>query len=140
MVIAWRRKQYNGGKVMRFSQFCDTAENTEQEQQLLQFLEKDDLKKAKNVFTKLTRVPIFGNLFAAVIAMSNYESIAAYRQSRHYEHIKDWEFDVDFDKNSMKIGPNDEQEKKAVRVVAIIGAVIALIVLCRKFCCGCRKK
>ena len=125
---------------MRFSQFCDIAENTEQEQQLLKFLKQDKMKQAEKVFTKLTRVPIFGSLFAALIALGNYESIAAYKQSEHYRHIKDWNFKIDFHKNSLSISPNDEQKKKAQRFLAITGSVIVLIIICRKLCCrrNCR--
>jgi len=125
---------------MRFSQFCETAENTEQEQQLLQFMNQDKMKQAEKAFTKLTRVPIVGNLFAALLAMGNYDSIAEYKQSEHYDHIKDWEFKIDFEKNSLAVGPNDEQKKKALRIFAIISAVITLIVICRKFCCCCKKE
>ena len=101
---------------MRFSQFCDITENTEQEQQLLQFLKQDNMKQAEKAFTKLTRVPVIGNLFAAVIALSNYESIAAYKQSEHYQHIKDWNFAIDFDKKGLFITPDDEQKKKALKI------------------------
>ena len=120
---------------MRFSQFCDLAENTEQEQQLLQFLKQDDMKQVEKVFTKLTRVPIIGKLLAAVIALGNYESIAAFKQSEHYQNIKNWNFSINFDKKSLIISPNDVQIKKALKVLAIIGTVITLIMVCRKLCC-----
>ena len=119
---------------MRFSEFCDMAENTEQEQQLLQFLEQEDMEQAEKVFSKMTRVPIIGKLFSAVIALRDYESIAAFKQSEHYPHIKNWDFTIDFDKKSLYIGPNDEQKKKALKIFAIFGAVITLIVICRKLC------
>ena len=119
---------------MRFSQFCDMAENTEQEQQLLQFLKQDDMEQVEKVFAKMTRVPIIGKLFAAVIALGNYDSIAAFKQSEHYHNIKNWNFAVNFEKKSMFITPNEEQRKKALKIFAVFGAVITLIVICRKFC------
>ena len=120
---------------MKFSEFCDIAENTEQEQQLLQFFKQDDMQEAEKVFAKLTYVPIVGKLFAAVIALGNYESIADFKQSEHYDHIKDWNFDVDFDKRSLNITPNNAQKKKALKVLAIIFTVIMLMVLFRKLRC-----
>jgi len=123
---------------MKFSQLCDTIENTEQEQQLLQYFKQDDMQEAEKVFAKLARVPIAGKLFAAVIAMSDYESLAEFKQSEHYDNIKDWNFDIDFDKKSLYITPNNEQKKKALKILAIIGVAITLIVLLRKLCC--RKK
>ena len=120
---------------MRFSQFCDVAENTEQEQQLLQFFKQDDMGPVESVFAKMSNVPIIGKLFTALIALSNYDSIAAFKQSEYYQNLKDWNFDIDFDKKSLYIRPNDEQLKKALKILAIIGAIIALIVICRKCCC-----
>jgi len=117
---------------MKFSQLCDTVENTEQEQQLLQFLKQDDMQEAEKVFAKMARAPFMGKLFASLIALSDYESIAAYRQSEYYDNIKDWDFKIDFDKKSLYIGPNDEQKKTALKALAVIGIVITLIVLFRK--------
>jgi len=119
---------------MRFSQFCDMVENTEQEQQLLQFLKQDDMKQAEKVFVKLARFPIMGKRFTALTALGNYENLAAFKQSEHYNHIKDWSFAIDFDKKSLYISPNDEQKKKALKILAIIGIVITLIMISRKFC------
>ena len=119
---------------MRFSQFCDTAENTEQEQQLLQFMKKDDMKEVEKVFAKLAHFPIIGKIISAVVAMGNYESIAAFKETTHYENIKDWDFKIDFDKNSLMIGPNEEQKKKAKKIIALIAAIIMLVALCRKLC------
>jgi hypothetical protein len=83
----------------------------------------------------MTRFPVIGKLFAAVIAMGDYESIAAFKQSEHYNHIKDWNFSINFDKKSLYISPNDEQKKKAVKTLAIIGTAITLLLLYRKWCC-----
>ena len=124
---------------MRFSEYCETVENTEQEQQLLQFMKQDKMKDAEKVFEKLSRIPIIGKLFSAVVALSNYESIAAYKQSEHYDNIKNWKFAIDYDKNSMSIGMNEEQQKKVLKVLAIFGAIITLIVIARKLGC-CKNK
>ena len=121
--------------IMRFSQLCDQAENTEQEQQLLQFFKQDDMIKVENIIEKLTRVPIIGKLFSAVNALGDYESITSFKESEHYNNIKDWNCNIDYDKKSFSIGPNEEQQRKAVKVLAIIGTVITLIILCRKLCC-----
>jgi hypothetical protein len=119
---------------MIFAQFCDTAENTEQEQRLLQFFKSDDMKPVEEVFTKMARVPIVGKILKALVALGDYESIAAFRLSEHYQNLKDWNFNIDFDKKSMSVTPNDEQKKKAMKVLAVIGVIITLIILCRKFC------
>ena len=58
--------------------------------------------------------------------------------ANEFQNIKDWNFDIDYDKRSFSIGPSEEQQRKAMKVLVIIGAVITLIILCRKLCC--RKK
>ena len=137
-----RRKRFfnniNGRTIMRFSQVCDLVENTEQEQQLLQFFKQDDMGPVETVFAKMSNVPIIGKLFAALIALSNYDSIASLKQSEYYQNLKNWNFDIDFDKKSLYIRPNDEQIKTALKVLAAIGTIITLIVICWKLCC-CKK-
>ena len=117
---------------MRFSQFCDQAEDTGQEQKLLQFLQQEDMKEAETAFVKLTRVPVIGKLFAALVALGKYESIADFRQSEHYPNIKDWNFSIDFEKKRMHISPNEEQRRKIAEVFALIGAAAALILIIRR--------
>ena len=124
-----------GGSKMRFSQFCDQVENTEQEQQLLQFFQQDDMKETESVFSRMSRIPIIGKLFAAVVALGSYESIADFRQSEHYRNIKDWNFTIDFDKKNLFIRPNEEQRKKAIKTLALTGAAITLIMVYWKLCC-----
>jgi len=108
------------------------SENTEQEQQLLQFLKQDDMKEAEQVFAKMAGLPVVGKLFAALVALGDYESIAAFRRSEHYHNLKDWNFAIDFDKNSLYITPNSTQIIKAIRVLAIISAVISLMLVLRR--------
>jgi len=117
---------------MRFSQFCDMAENTEQEQQLLQFFKNDE--QVEKIFSKMTCIPVVGKLCKSLLAMGDYESISAFRQSEHYDPIKDWNFAVDFDKKSLSLTPNDEQKKKAINILIIIIAVIMVLKMYRKIC------
>ena len=117
---------------MRFSQFCETVENTEQEQQLLQFFNNDE--QVEKIFSKMTCIPGVGKLCKSLLAMGDYESITAFKQSEHYDPIKDWNFTVDFDKKSLSITPNDEQKKKAFKILTVISAVLILIKIYRKLC------
>ncbi|MCL2665271.1 MAG: hypothetical protein FWE82_06635 [Defluviitaleaceae bacterium] len=111
---------------MTFSQYCDAVENTEQEEKLLQFFEQDKMKQVKKAFLKMARIPIAGKIFAAVSAMDKCESIAAFKRTEHYANIKDMNFAVDFEKNSLTLSPNDAQKKKALKIAAIAGGVLAL--------------
>ena len=80
---------------MKFSQFCDMVENTEQEQQFLQFLKKDETRKA---LKQVSATPILGKgkLFTAIGALANAESIASFRQSGHYRHIMNWNINLNY--------------------------------------------
>ena len=120
---------------MTFSQFCDAAENTEQEQQLFQMLKKDELKVFRDMMAKMRRMPITGKIFAALLALCACDSIAAFRQSEHYQHIKDYNFKVDFDRNSLYLNPSDAQKKQMAKALAVIGATAAILLICKKMCC-----
>jgi len=123
---------------MKFSQFCDITENTEQEQQLFEMLKKDDMKTFTKVMANMSRIPVIGKLFAAILALSKSESIASFKQSEHYPNIKDWDFKVDFDNSGLYVTPSDTQKKKMVKVLAVIGVIVTVLLICRKLCC--RKK
>ena len=122
---------------MRFSQFCDIAENTEQEQQLFQFLKEEALSPLAEHSTKLKRIPIIGKVLTAILVLAKSESIAEFRQSKHYRHLMNW--DVKFDgEHNLEINPSDIQKKKVLKILAVIGVILAILVICRKCCC--RKK
>ena len=121
--------------MMKFSEFCDMAENTEQEQQLLQFFKQDGMEDAEKVFVKMAHIPVIGKIFTALVALGNYKSIAAFRQSRHYQNLRNWNVDIDFDKRSLMINASAEQKRKAMKILAAVSAGIALLVICRRLCC-----
>jgi len=114
------------------------AENTEQEQKLFELLKTDALKEAEPVFEKMSRLPVIGKVFSALIALGKSGSIAAFRKSGHYRHIMNYDFKVDFDKESLQINPSDIQKEKIKKVAAVIGIVMAVLLICR-LCCRCKK-
>jgi len=123
---------------MKFSQYCDQAENTEQEQKLLKFFKQDDMSIVEKIFAKFSCVPIMGRVFSALNAMGDYESIAEFKKSEHYQNLKNWNFNINYDRKSLYITPTDEQRRKALKIFAIIGIIISLIAICYKMGC-CRK-
>ena len=122
---------------MKFSELCDMAENTEQEQQLLQYFRQDGMEDVEQVFAKLARIPILGKIFTALIAMGDCESIAQFRRTRHYRSLMNWDFDIDFEQRNLQINASDEQKQKIMKIATAISAGIALAalaVICRKLC------
>jgi len=123
---------------MKFSEFCDMTENTEQEQPFLQFVRethKDviDAMEEENAAAAIKRVPFVGKWCAAVAALSNAESLAEFRQSEHYPFVMDWDVTFDPDTNKFSLsGVSAEQRKKAAMVFGIVVAVIAaLLIFCK---------
>ena len=119
---------------MKFSQFCEMAENTEQERQLLQFLKEEEMTQVAEIMAKMARVPVVGNACAAIVALINCDSIAEFRRSAHYKHLMNFNFTFDFDQRDLFITPSDAQRKNIAKVLAVIGASTTLLILYRKFC------
>ena len=117
---------------MKFSQFCEMAENTEKEQQLLQFLKEDEMKTVEQILAKMTHIPFAGKICAAVVALINSESIAAFKQSGHYRQLMNMDFNFDFDKRSLQVSPSDAQKEQIKKAFAMIGGGIALLLILRK--------
>jgi len=120
--------------MMKFSQFCEMAENTEQERQLLQFLKEEEMTQVAEIMAKMARVPVVGNACAAIVALINCDSIAEFRQSAHYKHLMNFNFTFDFEKRNLLITPSDAQKKIIKRVLAAIGVSVTLLLLHQKFC------
>ena len=123
---------------MTFAEYCDSVENTEKEQEFFEYLKSDEMQEAGQAFAKLEKIPFVGKIFAALNALDEYPTLAEYRQSKHYQVIKDFEFEFDAAEGKFNMHPNDKQARKAGIIVLLIIAAIAAIILCRKFC-RCRK-
>ena len=114
---------------MIFSDYLDSIENTEQEQQLIEKFASvaADMEKA-------TKVPLVGKKIGALIALGSAESIAAFRETEHYDRIKDWDVSINLETGSFSLSPSSEQKKKIVKIAVAAGVVILLSVLCCKCC------
>ena len=124
---------------MTFAEWCEKAENTEEEKRFFEFLQRDDMQSLEAVFNKLQRLPFVGKVFAAMNALDAYETLVEYRQSEHYELIKDWEFEFDAEKGTFNLYASQAQRRKFYKVIIAIAAIIGIIILCRKFCCRNKK-
>ena len=121
---------------MTISEFLDSIETTEQEQQFIDAIAniKDDLAQA-------TQVPFVGELFTAILAIVDEGSIESFKQTEHFDTIKDFNISVfDIEKGYFSIWPGPKHQKIILKVAVGICAIILLIYLCRKFCCRRRKE
>ena len=114
---------------MLFTDFLDSAANTEQEARFFEELAKvkDDLAQAANI-------PFVGKLIRALVALGDYGSIEVFKHSQHYPSIEGWDIDINFDTGHFSIYPGAEQRKKIFAVLACIGAGLVFLWLCRKWC------
>jgi hypothetical protein len=120
---------------MKFSDYCSMIENTEKEQEFFKFLkENDNMNEVKHILEGKKSIPIVGKVISALLALASSESIAEFRQSEHYDNLKDWNLNFDPEKGSFVLNPGKEQAAKAAKIIFAIIAVIGLLVLCKKYC------
>jgi len=115
---------------MNFSEYLDSVENTEKEQQLLACFAKD-----KADFDEVIKVPIVGKLklFGAWAALANAESISEFKQTEHYGYLKSWEFiEHDLENGGFSLYPGAVLRKKIFTIMAIVGLAILFLVWCCK--------
>lgn len=119
---------------MLLTEFLDSAANTEQEARLFEELAKiDDLANIKDGLAQATKIPFVGKLIKALVALYDYGSIEAFKQSEYYPDIEGWDCYIDLDKGHISIYPGAEQRKKIFKVMAIIGAGLLFLWLCRRY-------
>ena len=125
---------------MKFSEYCDKIENTNEEQQLLEFMRTDDsMQEAWDVLEKYQHIPVFGKVITALGELSECENIAAFRESRHYPHLMNWDLRFDAQKGSFSLSPGPDHLRIVKTVFAVIGAGLLVLFVCRKLCWKSRK-
>ena len=119
---------------MTFAQFCDIAEGTEREQLMIEYLRKDEMESLNQIPAKVLKAPVIGKVLKAVIALAESGSIAEFRQTEHFQYIKDWNFSFDAESGNFSLSPGEPQKQKLMKIFAAISAGFSIFLLCRKFC------
>ena len=115
---------------MLVSKYFDSIEGTEKEPVLLKCIV--ELAEDEDV-AKLLDKPIIGKLLSALVDLSSSDSIDAFRQTEHYENIKDWGITVfDLEKGYISIHPGPKHMKKIFVVMAIACIGVYLLKLRKK--------
>jgi len=113
---------------MKFSDYLDSIENTEQEQQLKEqiLIIRDDVKPAMNM-------PIIGKLLCSLVALGESETIEEFKYSGHYDNIKDWDIHVfDLEKGYFSIYPGAKHRKVIAKFLLGVCAGLFIFWLYRK--------
>lgn len=119
------------GIPMVISKYLDSVEGTEEEQKLIDGMCK--LMEEEAVRQLMTQ-PVVGKIFTAVDVLGKCESIAEFKETEHYNKIKDWGISVhDIEQGYFSIYPGPKHMKKICAVAGIIGAGLLLLKLCK--CC-----
>jgi len=115
---------------MTIAKYLDSIDGTDKEPILFKGMGK--LTKEEGIAALMDK-PGVGDLFCALAELGNSESIAEFKQTVHYDAIKDWGISVfDLEKGSISIYPGPKHLKKFFTVVAIAGAGIYLWKLHKK--------
>ena len=116
---------------MTISKFLDSVEGTEKEPMLFNGMVK--LTEEESI-AKLMDMPGVGSIFNALAILGRSESIAEFRETEHYNVIKDWSITVfDLENGNVSIYPGPKHLKKFFTVVAIAGTGLLLWKLHRKY-------
>jgi len=120
---------------MLLTEYLDTIENTEKEQEFLRAL--SDIRQELQAGAK---IPFIGKPIRALAAIGECESIEEFKQSEHYENITGFDITVsNLEKGHFSIYPGSAQRKKMAKVLAIVIAALLLLRLCknRRRCPNC---
>ena len=115
---------------MVISKYLNTVEGTEKEAKLISGMLK--LSEEEGV-AQLMDKPVVGKIFTALDVLGKSESIAEFKQTEHYDNIKDFSIiEFDLEKGFFSIHPGPKHLKKMLAVAAVVGAGILLWKLRRK--------
>jgi len=123
---------------MKFSEFCDSIENTEQEQQFLQYVKEEyrETKEAiedENSAAAIKRIPFVGKMVFALAALADCESLAEFRESEYYPVlVDDWDASYDPDTGKFSLGASAKVKKQAAKIFfVVVGIIAVLLIFCK---------
>ncbi|MCL2189713.1 MAG: hypothetical protein FWC16_12315 [Defluviitaleaceae bacterium] len=130
---------------MLFSTYMEFLEGTDREEEFFASLAelKDGFAEA-SAHVDLTTLPFVGRMFAGLLSLAEAESIAAFKQTSHYEYFKDWNVKVNGGAGvvgmpGFTMWPSDETMRYFTKIVmTVMGIIAALLVIrmIRKWCKG----
>ena len=109
---------------MKISAYLSSIEGTENEplfkSKILDLIEEDGI-------SQLLDKPGVGKIFTALAVLGESESIEEFRQTKHYDNIKDWGIKVfDLEKGYFSIHPGLMHIAKFFAFAAVVGIGICL--------------
>ena len=118
---------------MLLTDYLDTIENTQQEQQFMQHL-----AELKEHFVPATKIPFVGRMIRALVALGDCGSVTEFKQSEHYPNIRGYNITLmDLEKGYFSITPGREQLAKVIPILGTIVGLLLLWIVLRRRGCGC---
>ena len=115
---------------MTIAKYLDSIEGTDKEPILFKGMVK--LTEEESIAALMDK-PGVGDIFTALAELGSSKSIADFRQTQHFNAIKDWGISVyDLEKGNISVYPGPKHLKRFFTVVAIAGAGVLLWKLHKK--------
>lgn len=109
---------------MTVSEYLNSIENTEQEQKALASFAKA-FCEVKDELAKAVNYPFVGKCLRALLALSQATSVTEFKQTNHYNNIKNWDINVDqLEKGNIQVTPGPAHKEAIIEVVAMVGALL----------------
>ena len=112
---------------MLLTDYLDSIQGTEQEARFFEVF-----AVVKDAVKQLTRIPVVGKLFEALVVLDDLGSIETFVQCEHYQNIRGWDIFVNLDKGVFSIYPGAESRKKIFTFLALFGIGVLLLCLWRR--------
>jgi len=112
---------------MLFHDYLDSIQGTEDEARFLAHLEKSHkgISKVANM-----PIPVAGKIMKALAHLGECDSVEDFKESCHYNSVRNWEIKIDLDKSTLSCNPSKELQAKWLGIAAaIVSAAITAIVL-----------
>ena len=121
---------------MTFADYLDSLQCPEKEQELRALVEQSgEAFGTDDEFAQAAKIPYVGKLLLALEAFCETHDTDEFRQTAHYELLKNWDVDVrSIEKGSFVIYPGAAHRKKAGIAFAAVSAVVAGFWLWRRRC------
>jgi len=116
---------------MLVSEYLNSIENTPQEKPFI-----ENTANLKEAIEASKWIPFACKVLVALAALSDIGSITAFRKTKYYDHVKNWNIEItDAEKGYFNITPGPAHKQILWRFIAIAAAVLLLLWLCKR----CRK-
>lgn len=113
---------------MLATEYLLSIEGTEDENKLFESMKYFD--QAKEGLSDASRIPVVGKILTALVALSDSNNIAEFKQTSYFEDLEGWDIKVHSEGRGFSVYPGSAMRKKIFTILGItVGAIIGLVIL-----------